>query len=265
MMTKRFVRTSRTGIRLTERDLQIVVAVFESRYLTNQMITRLLFKPTTFSTCKQRLRYLFDLGYLAKRQAQVNEPDVYYLGLQGRRYITSLGEYSKDDIDRIAGVSGSVASAPLLMMDHELTISRLYVITRMECVQYGWTLRWHNARMLELAKLGIEPDAWLEVSGDRQTKQAYLEFTSVMPTKPELAAKVAHYEAHWEATDTPIPVLWLTTSRSKQNVLRQGILNSAYKDYFLLGLIDEAGSFLTKKMWWWSESEEMIQWIKPPR
>ena len=265
MRTKRFERTRRQGIRLTPRDLQIVEAVFEARYLTNRMIARLLFKPTTFSTCKQRLRYLYDLAYLAKRQAQVSEPDVYYLGAQGRRYIASLGEHSQHVVERVAGVSGGKASAPILMMEHELTLSRLYVNARLECAQYGWKLHWRNARLLELQKLGIQPDAWLEVSGERSSKQAYVEFTAVMPTRTELAAKVARYEAHWESLESPIPVLWLTTSRSKLELLRQGIARSAYGDHFLRGLIDEAGTFLTQRMWWWSEAEEMIQWIKPPR
>jgi len=264
-MTKRFVRSERRGIRLTARDLQIVEAVFEARYLTNQMITRLLFRPTTFSTCKQRLRYLYDLGYLAKRQTHVNEPDVYYLGLKGKRYIVSLGEHSKEDVDRIAGVSGGEASAPILMMEHELTLSRLYVAARLECAQYDWKLRWRNARMLEVLKIGIQPDAWIEVSGSRGSQAAYIEFTAVMPTKPELASKVARYEAHWEAQDTPTPVLWLTTSLNKLDMLRQAIVHSTYRDYFLRGLIEDANEFLTRQMWRWSESEEMVQWIKPPR
>jgi hypothetical protein len=264
-MTKRFVRTSREGIRLTERDLHVVEAVFEARYLTNQMIARLLFSPTTFSTCKQRLRYLFDLGYLAKRHAQVNEPDLYYLGPKGRHYIASLGEHSRNDVDRIAGVSGGEATAPMLMMEHELTVSRLYVNARLECAEYGWTLRWQNARMLELQRLEVQPDGWLEVRGAQRSQQAYLEFTSVMPTKVEMSGKIARYEAHWQAVEVPVPVLWLTTSRAKQNLLRQGVAHSVYQDHFLLGMVEDAGRFLTDRMWSWSESEQMIQWIKPPR
>ena len=265
MTTKRFERRARQGIRLTARDLQIVVAVFEARYLTNQMVARLLFRPTTFSTCKQRLRYLYDLGYLAKRAAYVNEPDVYYLGPQGVHYIASLGKFSQGEVQRIAGVSGGAAEAPLLMMKHELTLSRLYVNARCECAQYGWSLEWRNARMLELQKLGLQPDAWLEVKGSQRSKQAYLEFTAVMPTRSELASKVGGYEAHWRAVDAPIPVLWLATSRNALNTLRQGLGSSEYKDYFLFGLVDEAGQFIAQRMWWWSESDEMIQWIKPPR
>ncbi|MGI6379317.1 MAG: replication-relaxation family protein [Anaerolineae bacterium] len=264
-MTKRFERTDRKGIRLTARDLQIVEAVFEARYLTNQMIARLLFAPTTFSTCKQRLRYLYDLGYLAKRQAHVNEPDVYYLGLRGKRHIVSKGEYTKEAVDRIAGVSGGSAAAPILMMEHELTLSRLYVNARLECAAHGWRLRWRNARMLELARLGMQPDAWLRVEGEQRSLQAYIEFTGVLPTAAELQAKIARYQAHWEGLEAPIPVLWLTTSRSKVQLLRKGIGDSGYRDYFLLGLIEDASRFLTGKVWWWSESEEMIQWIRPPR
>jgi hypothetical protein len=265
MTTKRFERSDRQGIRLTARDLQIVEAVFEARYLTNQMITRLLFRPTTFSTCKQRLRYLYDLGYLAKRVAYVNEPDIYFLGSQGVRYVASLGQYSQGEVQRIAGVSGGSAEAPLLMMKHELTLSRLYTNARCECAQHGWTLHWRNARLLELLKLGLQPDAWLEVSGSQSSRQAYLEFTAVMPTRQELASKIARYEAHWQTLGAPIPVLWLATSRRNLNTLRQGLAGSEYKDYFLFGLMDEAGQFLTQRMWWWSESEEMIQWIRPPR
>jgi hypothetical protein len=262
-MTKRFERTDRKGIRLTERDLKIVEAVFEARYLTNQMIARLLFAPTTFSTCKQRLRYLYDLGYLAKRQAHVNEPDVYFLGLRGKRHIVAQGEYTKEAVDRISGVSGGSAVAPILMMEHELTLSRLYINARLECTANGWNLCWRNARILELARMGVQPDAWLQVEGEQHSLQAYLEFTAVLPTVTELQGKLARYQSHWDGLETPIPALWLTTSRSKVQFLRRGIADSPYRDYFLLGLIEDASRFLTGRIWWWSESEEMIQWIRP--
>ena len=77
-MKKRFVRNTSTEKRVTERDLMIVRHLFLARYLTNQMVNRLVFTPTTFSTCKQRLRVLFDLGYIRKRQAFPNEKDVYF-------------------------------------------------------------------------------------------------------------------------------------------------------------------------------------------
>ena len=265
-MTKRFQRVSRAQVRLTQRDFGIVEAVFCARYMTNQLVAQLLFTPTTFSACKERLRRLFDLRYLNKRKAYVNEPDIYYLGLRGKRYIVALGEYSKEQVDRIAGVSGGRAAAPFLMMRHELTIAKLYVNARQECEKRGWSLRWRNTRMLELQKLAVQPDAWLEVSHGESCRLAYLEFTAVMPDQKELLAKVRAYQALWDKTGDPTPLLWLTTSRNKANHLREAAEQCDYRDYFLVGLLEDAGEFLTKPIWRWSEAPgEMVQWIKPSR
>ena len=263
-MTKRFERIHRSRIRLTDRDFKTVVAVFEARYMTNRMIARLFYKPTTFSWCKQRVRYLFDLGYLKKRKAHVNEPDIYFVGLKGRRHIASLGEYPQELVDKIAGVSGGRAEAPLLMMNHDLTLSRLYVNARVACKQFSWAMRWKNARLLELEELGVQPDAWIEVTNRDKTKQSFIEFTAVVPTKSELSDRIGRYEEYWERTKTPVPVLWLTTSQSKLNQLRRGVLAATYKDYFLLGLIENVGRFLTGPIWRWSESEEMVSWLNAP-
>ena len=267
-MSKRFQRATRTGVRLTERDLQIVWAVWEARYLTTQLVARLLFSPTTYSGCKERLRRLYDLRYLEKRRAQVNDPDIYYLGLYGRRHIASLGEWDQGTVDRAAGVAGGQAAGPssLLMMDHDLTLAKLYVNARLECAGYGWAMRWRNTRLLELDKLGVQPDAWLEVGHGESNRAAYLEFTAAMPEEKELRGKIAGYEALWERAGTPTPVLWLTTTRHKRQALREATQKSGYRDCFLVGSIEDAGEMLTGEIWWWSEAPEgMVQWIKPSR
>ena len=257
-MKKRFERANRS-VHLTAKDLLTLEALFYARYLTNRQVCQLFFSPSTFSWCKQRLRYLFDGGYIRKRPAYPNEPDIYFLGLKGRKYVASLGRFSREDVDKIAGVKGA-CPAPTLMMNHELTLSSLYVNAVLECRKYDLKLMWKNARMLEMEKLGIQPDACLEVEGT-QHHEAFLEFTAVMPSKAEMKRKLEGYGELFETH--AVPILWLTTSRSKLNQLRQSILKSPYKDYFALGLIDEAGEFLTRRMWWWSESDEPVEFVKP--
>ena len=83
MREDRFKRNAgRRGIRLQRRDLRIVEDVYWARYLTNQQIARLHFSLSKHgkatSQCKQRIRYLFDRGFLRKRKAYINEPDVYF-------------------------------------------------------------------------------------------------------------------------------------------------------------------------------------------
>jgi hypothetical protein len=258
-MSKRFERCKRPT-HLTDKDRLTLEAVFAARYLTNRMVCRLFYSDSTFSWCKQRLRNLYDGGYVGKRWCYPNEPDVYFLGLQGRRYIAAQAGFAKEDVNKIAGVRGD-CQAPILMMNHELTLSTLYVNAVLECRKYGLHFRWKNTRMLELDRLGVQPDAYVMVEGT-QKHEAFIEFTAVMPSRSEMKRKLEGYEGLLKAH--PVPVLWLTTSRNKLTQLRQAVLKCYHKDYFALGLIDEAGEFLTKKMWWWSASDEPVEFIKAP-
>ena len=272
-MSKRFQRRSkRSDVRITERDLEIVKAVFEARYMTNQQITRLFFTPTTFSSCKQRTRVLFDLGYLGKRRVYPNQPDIYYVGFKGRRYLAKgYGEYDQAQIDKIAGVRGSESDSPHLMMQHELTLSRLYVNARLECDRYGFSMQWKNTRMLELMSLGFQPDAFLVVCYREKVRAAFIEFTAAMPTRTELRGKLDAYSQYLESRKCQsdlgvdsVAILWFTTSRSKASRLREEIKGTAYMDYFLVGLIEDGGSFITKPIWWWSEADRRTRWVRPP-
>ncbi len=264
-MSKRFERHKRVGVQLTERDLETVEAVFEARYMTNQQVGRLLYNAQGSSYCRQRLRYLYDLGYLSKRASGPNDPDIYYLGPAGRRHIATQRGIEVEMVERAAGVSGAGAPAPALMMQHELTLSGLYVDARLQCREHGWEMAWKNTRALELEDLGMQPDARIEVTHGDKARSAFIEFTAVLPEGRELAGKIARYEHYWEATKQAIPVLWLTTSRRKANGIIAGVHRSEYKDYFLVGLIEDAGQFLTRRMWSWSEAEGMLQWLKPPQ
>ena len=259
-MTGRFERIPRGPLHLIRRDCEALQALFAARYLTNRMICRLLYRPTTFSWCKQRLRYLFDAGYVRKRRVQVNEPDIYYLGLGGRRYIASLGEYARPEVDRIAGVSGVGAETPALMMGHDLTVSQLYVDAVLQCRQQGWALEWENARMLELRRFGVQPDAYLRVTGERIDKRAFIEFTAVMPTREEMRGKLNGYAALEEAMNG-VTILWFTTSKSKLEQLYQQVAEWEYADYVLLGLIEEEGEYLTQAMWKWGGSGQPVRFV----
>ncbi len=237
--------------------------------MTLAQIRDLLFSPTTFSYCKQRCRLLYDLGYLRKRVVQQNDPDIYYLGLQGRKQIASQRAWSRADVDRIAGVSGGSARIPMLMMRHELTVSRLYVNACLESRRNGWEMSWKNARMLEGEELGIEPDAWLNLSRSGHCREAFIEFTAAMPSAAELKGKLERYQAHWERTHAASAVLWFTISRRKANALLEGIRRSPYRDCFLVGLIEDASAFLTAPIWRWGDAtdgalHEMVSWIQPP-
>jgi hypothetical protein len=155
------------------------------------------------------------------------------------------------------------------MMAHELALGELYVEARLEAEAYGWTLAWRNARMLELEGLGVQPDAGLLVSGATAQQEAYLEVTAVMPAAVELAGKLEGYQALWERSGRSCAVLWLTHSPPHAARILKAVRRSGYGDCFLVGLIEEARGFLTRRMWRWGDARsgdgaDMVQWIQSP-
>jgi len=261
-MARRFKRTERRGIHFTKRDGAIVEAVFYARYLTNRQVARLFFEDKVSSSCKYRIRCLYDRKYLSKRDVYPNEPDIYYLGVRGRHYIAkALDGYSQEEVNKMAGVGGE-GEAPVLMMKHDLTMSGLYANAVMQCREHGWVLEWQNARVLELKRLGVQPDAHFRVTGEGLDKRAFIEFTSVLPTHTEMRQKLEGYRALLESL-AGVPILWFTTSKSKLEQLARWINEWIYHDWILLGLIEDDSEFLTRKMWRWSEKDELVQFIRP--
>ena len=43
------------------------------------------------------------------------------------------------------------------------------------------------------------------------------------------------------------------------------LLESPYKDYFLVGLEESAQRFLTEPIWRWSEAEAQVSFVAPPK
>jgi hypothetical protein len=263
-VTKRFERAHRKGIKFTERDRQTVMAVYEARYLTNQDVGRLFYRPTTQAHCRQRLRYLFDKGYLRKRVAYPNEPDIYFLGVRGRNFVAKELDMDTEDVNKVRGVSGGRAPLPMYFMRHELTLSRLYVEARLECRLWGWEMQWRNARMLQLEDLGVRPDAWIKVSHQARSRSAYIEFTNEVPPASEIDKRIGQYVGLWERRGVSTPVLWFAPSAAKANTIGHRIIRNRYREHFLVSLIEDKRQFLTRPIWWWCKSEEPISFIKPP-
>jgi hypothetical protein len=101
----------RTPFRLTQRDLEIVRAVYEYRALTAPQIEALFFPPTkertsaaTSTRCIHRLRQLFDYGFLARtEQPQMlsggPKPLVYWLDQRGAQLLAQVDDREVEELD----------------------------------------------------------------------------------------------------------------------------------------------------------------------
>jgi phosphotransferase system HPr-like phosphotransfer protein len=147
------------------------------------------------------------------------------------------------------------------MMNHELKLANLYVNASLECRKYGWQMEWRNTRMLELLSLGVQPDACIRVSKGDSEMEAMIEFTDALTDVPEIRRKVTAYEALLRAR--PVVTMWFTTSLSKAKTIRRLCNDSPYKDWFLIGEMEDRAEFLTSAMWLWSQPTDRVQFIKP--
>lgn len=227
-----------------ENDIPIIEAVFEARYITADQIIRLLFKPTLDSWGRERLRDLYDLGYLEKRLTYTNQPDVYLLGPEGRKHFKKLG------YERVSETAGDVGNAPidtLLWMRHDLTVTKLYVNARLEAAKRGWEMEWKNARVLETDKLGIQPDGWIRVGKPGQMFEGYVEFSHQLTGREEIQRKIRHYQGRGN-------VLWFTTTEAKLKTIQP------YLDgHYAVALVEEAKEWLTAPIWLWQGQKR--SWI----
>lgn len=254
-MTHRFIRIERKYKHFTKRDGLILEVVFYSRYMTNTMVQKLLFTPTTFSWCKTRLRILFDKGFLKKRDTFQNEPDVYFLGLQGRRYISKTLHLPQKYVDKVSGTPGT-GKLPSMFLEHDLTLSSIYTSLRLSADGLNFT--WKNDRMLELDKLPVRPDGYLELSNGTKSKEAFVEFTSVMPDTADMEKKLEGYSKLLKDQ----AVLWFTTSRAKVNKIRDYVRKSNISPNILVALIEDVNGIIGKPIFWNSQSETQVVWIK---
>jgi len=215
---------------------------------------------TTPSPTK-RCRYLFDRGYLFKREAHMDEPDICYLRTRGRHYIAKTFGLDREHVRKVAGVSGT-GSDPSLYMEHDLTLSKLYGRPpRVWSPGLGVSMQKH-ADALEPD--GFEPDAWIRVANDGRAKEAFLEFTGRRPWPTSSPTALRPTLAIGRSRARELPVLWFTTSRAKANWLFDKISRHRYADYLLVALIENKRNFLTAPIWRWVKSQEPICSLKPP-
>jgi hypothetical protein len=136
---------------LTAVDYEILRFVHQYHFLTVSQVTRLRYSAGSETTCQDRLKRLFDAGYLSRRKlphvGTGNTDYLYYLSTRGQKELQAIGETSftrvrKDDIENlklphlehllalndflIAGrlLARSVPDITLVAMRHDLDLKK---------------------------------------------------------------------------------------------------------------------------------------------
>lgn len=147
------------AVRLTERDLAIIDAVYNYRALTTDQIQELLFPLGATGSvhgrrvhCQHRLKLLYHNGYLGRdeRPTRLSEgrmPLVYFLDRLGAQALAAYRKLAVEELDW--RVRDNTAGASHLFLDHLLHTNDIRIALTRAGEAEGWdVVRWIDDRSL---------------------------------------------------------------------------------------------------------------------
>ena len=173
---------------LTPRDRALLRAVARFKAVRSQDLTPLFFSDVSRERCAQRLRRLFDAGFLDVRFGRLSEPNVYSLGEAGRRWAREHGL--------------EVSPVPRGDLSHHLVLVHLWSTlaarlgrnpsVRLSSFRPDWELRQSLGAMLP-----VIPDALIElgVGGGSHRHRVALEVDLGTEHKSIWQSKLTDYAA----------------------------------------------------------------------
>jgi hypothetical protein len=182
----------RSSLRLTDRDVAIVDAVFRMRALTADQLATALFPLAPNTRCQVRLRVLLAAHFLDRLPRQlVNEPAVYVLSrrsIAGNRLMR----------DRWGEAEFRRRMTRIGPLHHLLALNELRVRIERGCQDLGWSVPvWQTAEELApiLAGSHVIPDGYTKiqrmVDGEIKTAPLLVELELASKSSRVVADKLA--------------------------------------------------------------------------
>ena len=246
------------GFRVTNRDIEIVKAVYAYRALTTPQIERLLFPPdnrqdhpTKTSRCQHRLKLLFHAQYLCReeqpqRLSDGRKPLLHFLDENGAQLLARVGEIERS---RIAWKRKDNRVSPMFL-EHLLATNDVRIAVSLAARRLGMTLeRWLDEKTLkskavkdyvevvlkdknghncQRKKLAVVPDGYFVLSLGGRRGHFFLEIDLATEPGKRWADKVRGYLAYLESglyqkryQTRSLRVLTVTTGPKRLENLRQ--------------------------------------------
>jgi hypothetical protein len=201
-------------MQLTARDIRIVLAVHEMRFLTREQVQRLEFSPSTASYCKRRLALLFHHGYLDRKFIPApgslgSTRAIYCLTPKGAALVAhELGvgvralDWRPRDNER-----------ELYFLQHTLAINDFRICAILAAQSRGFSLDWVDERTLRRQEMrsyvadpkrggqrvAIVPDGYFRLSSDAASMSFALELDRATVEEKPFKSKVRAY-GEWKRT-----------------------------------------------------------------
>jgi hypothetical protein len=259
---------------LQARDIDIILAVYENRFLRRDQIERLYFNKT--SACNQRLQKLYQHKFLYRLYQPVDfgsSKAIYALDSVGAEVTAAKLGVGKRGIcwtRRHNKVEG-------LFMEHTLAVSEIHVslicalrnyedITLMFWKREGFLPRErvHNPEDCE-KKLSLIPDAFFGIQTDKGKLLFFVEADMGTETLDRFKTKIIAYREYWKSgqfkdryTYRNFRVLTVTKGVQRLNNLVQIAENTGAKNMFLFTVSELASSDILGTSWYRPTNSDSI-------
>lgn len=244
------------NIQLTERDIQILLFLLDTRFLSREQIERLFFqndkssKETTTRKANKRLSKLTENGLLERLYKPVTvgkSPAVYSIGKQGYQLLSKVLEQDKRNLV----FKKKANKVEFLFLEHNLGIAEFRV-----CLELALRnnpeidlLFWRreskelNDRVLDPRKrkyLPVTPDAFFGLQTNLGRSYFFLEVDMATQEHRRITRKIIAYREYWKKGlygqkygFNSFRVLFVTTTERRLNNLLKTAEKTGAKNMFL--------------------------------
>lgn len=260
--TKRRRRDQRSSLpkpmQLSERDINIVQAVYEYRVLKQEHIQLLFFGQRNRSGAQRRLERLYDHGFLARHLLPVTtgrSPTLYILDRKGAELLRLERGY-----DELTWYHSS-KDLKAEFLEHTIALNDLMVAVTVGCREAGFQLEtWHTEnrikadfdRVVVTTSTGrredvpIVPDGFFVVIANQRRYPCFVELDRGTMTLGRFKLKVSGYMAYQRTGGyerryglSSLRVLTVTTSERRLVNLKEATEQVKGQEWFWFGLLPE--------------------------
>lgn len=203
-------------MQVTARDVRILNAASDMRFLTREQIQELLFSPSTASYCRRRLALLYHNAYLDRIYVPAlnsfgSTKAIYTLALKGASVVARDRKVDERELDWRARHN----DRELHFMRHTLAINDFRVAVTLAAQERGLTVSWTDERALKRRKmkdyvadhkhqgyqLVVVPDGYSTIEERRHKSAFAVEIDRATVEEKPFKEKVRAY-GEWKVTGT---------------------------------------------------------------
>jgi hypothetical protein len=270
-------------MQLTARDVRVLNAVCDMRFLTREQIQQIVFSPSTASWCKRRLALLYHNAYLDRIYVPSlntfgSTKAIYTLASRGAGVVARDRKLEVRELDWRPGHN----DRELYFMRHTLAINDFRIALMLAAQERGLALAWSDERALRRRemkdyvedpkhrgrRLTVVPDGYFTLEGEGHASAFAVEMDRATVEEKPFKEKVRAY-GEWKLggayerrySTKSLRVLWVVAHQSRDSTRLERIKRwteaEGGRSLFWFAMLDELtpATILESDVWQKAGSE----------